>query len=240
MRFSYIEETKNTTLSPAYPFQLQSQQCWLSSERCLFWENEKTLIISDLHFGKTGHFRKSGIAVPQDVYKEDLHRLMQQVQYFQPERIIFTGDLFHSYENQEHALFAKWRKAITANSIHLVKGNHDLLPNKVYDELGLVLHENIYTTGPFVFVHDLNSLPEGSEKGYRISGHIHPGIRISGQGKQSLSFPCFYFSKKHAILPAFSKFTGFVVIETLKTDTVFAIVKGNKNKGENSVLVKIQ
>jgi len=164
----------------------------------------------------------------------------QKIENFQPERIIFTGDLFHSYENQEHALFAKWRKAITANSIHLVKGNHDLLPNKVYDELGLVLHENIYTTGPFVLVHDLNSLPEGSEKGYRISGHIHPGIRISGQGKQSLSFPCFYFSKKHAILPAFSKFTGFVVIETLKTDTVFAIVKGNKNKGENSVIVKIQ
>jgi DNA ligase-associated metallophosphoesterase len=227
-------------LSPAYPFQLQSQQCWLSAERCLYWEDERTLIISDLHFGKTGHFRKSGIAVPQDVYKEDLHRLMQQVQYFQPDKIIFTGDLFHSYENQEHALFAKWRKSISSNSIHLVKGNHDLLSNKVYTELGLEVHENRYEAGPFTFVHDLDSITGGTENGYSISGHIHPGVRISGQGKQSLSFPCFYFSENHAILPAFSKFTGFVLIEPLKSDAVFAIVKGNLQKGENPVLVKIQ
>jgi uncharacterized protein len=227
-------------LSPAYPFQLQSQQCWLSSERCLFWEEEKTLVISDLHFGKTGHFRKSGIAVPQDVYKEDLHRLMQQVQYFNPDKIIFTGDLFHSYENQEHALFAKWRNAISANSIHLVKGNHDLLSNKVYYELGLEVHENIYAADPFVFVHDLKTDTGETAKGYRISGHIHPGVRISGQGKQSLSFPCFYFSENYAILPAFSKFTGFVIIKPLKGDAVFAIVKNNIEKGEKSALIKIQ
>jgi uncharacterized protein len=166
--------------------------------------------------------------------------LMQQVQYFQPDKLIFTGDLFHSYENQEHALFAKWRKSISASSIHLVKGNHDLLPNIVYAELGLEVHEKMYAAGPFIFVHDLDSLPEETESGYSISGHIHPGVRISGQGKQSLSFPCFYFSENHAILPAFSKFTGFVLIEPLKGDAVFAIVKGNQQKGENPVLVKIQ
>ncbi len=227
-------------MSPPYPFKLQNQQCWLSAERCMFWEEEKTLIISDLHFGKTGHFRKSGIPVPQDVYKEDLHRLMQQVQYFQPDNIIFTGDLFHSVENLEHALFAKWRKSISANSIHLVKGNHDLLSNKVYEELGIILHENVYSVGPFVFVHDLKTDTLESPKGYRISGHIHPGVRISGQGKQSLSFPCFYFSENYAILPAFSKFTGFIVIKPLKTDSVFAIIKSNFDKGEKTALVKIQ
>lgn len=51
----------------------------LSSERTLFWENEQTLIVADLHIGKTGHFRKSGIGVPQSVYKEDLQRLMTQI-----------------------------------------------------------------------------------------------------------------------------------------------------------------
>lgn len=227
-------------MSPAYPFKLKDQQCWLSTERCLYWENEKTLVISDLHFGKTGHFRKSGIAVPQDVYKEDLHRLMQQVHYFHPDKIIFTGDLFHSYENQEHQLFAKWRNSISAETIHLVKGNHDLLSNQVYHELGLEVHENMYAADPFVFIHDLNTVDENTPKGYRISGHIHPGVRISGQGKQSLSFPCFYFSEDFAIMPAFSKFTGFVVIKPLKNDAVFAIVKSNIAKGEKAALVKIQ
>ena len=44
---------------------------WLSAQRCIFWEEEQSLIVSDLHLGKTGHFRKMGIAVPQAVYKED-------------------------------------------------------------------------------------------------------------------------------------------------------------------------
>ena len=44
----------------------------LSPERVMYWEKQKTLIIADLHIGKTGHFRKSGIPVPQNVFKEDL------------------------------------------------------------------------------------------------------------------------------------------------------------------------
>jgi len=64
------------------------------------------LIISDLHFGKTGHFRKSGIAVPQGVYKEDLQRLVSQIQYFQPSQLIIVGDFFHSQLNKELELLA--------------------------------------------------------------------------------------------------------------------------------------
>ncbi|HEY4936402.1 MAG TPA: metallophosphoesterase, partial [Puia sp.] len=52
------------------------QQFWLTTDRTMFWEEEKALIVSDLHFGKTGHFRKSGIAVPPSVFKEDLQRLV--------------------------------------------------------------------------------------------------------------------------------------------------------------------
>jgi uncharacterized protein len=78
-------------MNPPVLFELAGQKCWLSAERCLYWEQQSILILSDLHFGKTGHFRKSGIAVPQEVYKEDLHRLFEQIQYFQPKEIIITG-----------------------------------------------------------------------------------------------------------------------------------------------------
>jgi hypothetical protein len=43
--------------------------------------------------------------------------------------------------------------------------------------------------------------------------------------RQSLSFPCFYFSRQFAILPAFSKFSGLALIDRKKTDHVFAIIK---------------
>ena len=58
----------------------------LSNDRCIFWEEEKILLLSDLHFGKTGHFRKEGIAVPQGVYKDDLQRLVTQIQFFKPDQ----------------------------------------------------------------------------------------------------------------------------------------------------------
>ena len=61
-------------------YKLLTQQLWLSAHRCIFWEEKKALLVSDLHFGKTGHFRKSGIAVPQAVYKEDLQRLVHLIQ----------------------------------------------------------------------------------------------------------------------------------------------------------------
>ena len=75
-------------------FSISGQQLWLSPLKAIYWESEKLLIVSDLHFGKTGHFRKSGIAVPQHVYRDDLQRLFSLVQYFQPETILVVGDFF--------------------------------------------------------------------------------------------------------------------------------------------------
>ena len=59
----------------------------LSPQRVMYWEKQKTLIIADLHIGKTGHFRKSGIPVPQNVFKEDLQRLFTQILFFKAEKL---------------------------------------------------------------------------------------------------------------------------------------------------------
>src|ERR1035437_7802162 len=109
-------------MQPAIPFRFKKRQLWLTAESCIFWEDQKALIVSDLHFGKTGHFRKSGIAVPQALYKEDLQRLVAQIQYFQPRQLIIVGDLFHSQANKELELFKKWRANFPGLSIHLIKG----------------------------------------------------------------------------------------------------------------------
>src|ERR1017187_1809839 len=101
-------------------FIVKEETLWLSAERCIFWENEKALILSDLHFGKTGHFRKSGIAVPQNVFKEDLQRLFSLVQFFKADSLIIVGDLFHSHENREMDLFLKWRKDHASLQLQLI------------------------------------------------------------------------------------------------------------------------
>ena len=115
---------------------------WVSPDRCLFWEEQKALILADLHFGKTGHFRKYGIAVPQSVYKEDLQRLVAQIQFFQPKQLIIVGDLFHSHANKELELFKRWRENFPGLIIHLIKGNHDILQDDWYNGADILLNHD--------------------------------------------------------------------------------------------------
>jgi metallophosphoesterase superfamily enzyme len=109
--------------------------------------------------------------------------------------------------------------------MHLVMGNHDLHSKHDHDDLDLIIHEEQLVKGEFSFVHDhgpsTSNLPPST---YVISGHLHPGIRLHGNGKQSLRFPCFYFTPTFAVLPAFSRFTGMALIDPKRGDDVYAIV----------------
>lgn len=207
-------------------FRCKDQRLILHPSRVIFWEEQATLILSDLHFGKTGHFRKSGIAVPQYVYKEDLQRLVSLIQYFQPRQLIIAGDLFHSKLNQELELFRKWRSDLSSVEIQLVLGNHDILHEQWYSETDISVHPKTLQSGPFLFCHDAMDCAsyETSDSLYSFTGHIHPGITIHGMGRQSLRFPCFYFTPNYCVLPAFSRFTGTYGISPGEQDSVFAIV----------------
>jgi len=203
-------------------YKKQDQTLWLSAQRSIFWEEEKTLILSDLHFGKTGHFRKSGIAVPQNVYKEDLQRLINLLQSFRPQKLLVVGDFFHSHANVELDWFKKWRDDFASLEIVLIKGNHDILEDAWYQEANIKIVDKELQIDSFLFTHDKCEDYKGL---YTFCGHIHPGIYLQGLGKQSLRLPCFYFAKDHCILPAFSKFTGIALIDPAKNENVFAIVE---------------
>ena len=198
----------------------------MSCERALFWENERTLIIADLHVGKTGHFRKEGIGVPAAVYKNDLHRLLAQILFFKAERLIIAGDLSHSAANRELDLFRKWRMDFSSLEVELARGNHDILDNAWYEEANIRVHNEPLNIGRFSFVHDIREWPDVAAGGrYAFSGHVHPSITIRGRGRQSLKFSCFYFAKQHCILPAFSRFTGSYGVDPLRDEKVFAIAE---------------
>lgn len=198
----------------------------LSPDRCIFWEEQKALILSDLHLGKTGHFRKAGIAVPQAVFKEDMQRLFTLIQQYQPGRLIIIGDMFHSRSNKEHDFFLKWRNDLSALPFQLVKGNHDILKKEWYQKADITVVDEQLIIGQFVFTHDIADCIPCEDK-YTFSGHIHPGVGISGLSRQSLHFPCFYFAENYAVLPAFSRFTGIYTIKPKKQEAAYAIVENN-------------
>jgi uncharacterized protein len=212
----------------------------LSQDRAMYWEEKKTLILSDLHFGKTGHFRKAGIAVPQSVFKEDIQRFVSLLQSFKPDMVIVIGDMFHSHDNKEHELFVKWRKDFEQLHLQLVMGNHDILQHNWYQQAGIDIIQKKSDIDCFSFVHDItDAANENSDEAYIFSGHIHPGIGIHGISKQSLSFPCFYFAKQYAVLPAFSKFTGYHPIKPKRGESVYAIIPANAQKAEQGGLLKV-
>ncbi len=202
---------------------VQQNRFWLSPNRAIFWEDEKALIVSDTHFGKTGHFRKHGIAVPPQVYQEDLQRFFNLIHEFKVEKIIIVGDFFHSVANEELNLFLKWRKDFLSIHFILVRGNHDILHNNWYTSADIKVHDGVFTLKGFQFVHDPAALAPTEKTLFTFSGHIHPGISIKGMAKQSLKFPCFYFTQQQCILPAFSKFSGLKIMKQKRGTQIFIL-----------------
>lgn len=209
------------------PHIIHNNTFWVCHERCLWWEEKNSIIIADLHLGKTGHFRKEGIAIPQSIYKADLQRLLAQVYFFKAERLIIVGDFTHSTANSELSHFLKWRKDFSMLHIDLVRGNHDILKDHWYKEAEIQLHEYEMLESGFLFRHeDVRVKPKEQEEPlYTFSGHLHPGITMKGTGRQSLRLPCFYFAARHCVLPAFSKFTGTYKVKRKKFETVYALTE---------------
>lgn len=212
-----------------FSYTWQNELLVLHPWRCLFWGREQALILSDLHFGKTGHFRKEGIAVPQDVFRHDLDRLTFLIQHFGPKRLLMVGDLFHSRSNLEWEWFAQWRNGFSNMGFTLISGNHDKVEPPTASRMNLQVIQRLEIR-PFLFVHDAReilSLPE--QVGGIVSGHIHPAVSIPSGPRQSLRLPCFHFTPTHCTLPAFGLFTGMHTIKPHAKDTVFAI-------GENEII----
>ncbi|TDQ11130.1 ligase-associated DNA damage response endonuclease PdeM [Pedobacter metabolipauper] len=195
----------------------------LSKERAIYWEREHMLIISDLHIGKSAHFRKSGIQVPDTVGTTDLQRLSSLLEEFKPKILLVTGDMFHNKINSDALAFSVWRKNFPELSVILIKGNHDALKNSDYADLNIEVHQKELLCKPFRFIHDK---PTVFDEYYNISGHIHPGVAIYGKAKQQLKFPCFYFGEHCSVLPAFSVFTGLKMLKPEEGDRFYAITPG--------------
>ena len=80
----------------------------LTNQRVIFWESQNSLILSDLHIGKSAHFQKSGIPIPSNILITDLKRLAQLIHHFKANQLIVVGDLFHAEYNQNFDVFIQW------------------------------------------------------------------------------------------------------------------------------------
>lgn len=206
---------------------LRQQRLILLSEKAIWWTEEKMLLVADIHLGKVGHFRQAGIPVPTKIHYADLHTLSTLIRQYCPHSLTILGDLFHSKLNNEWLMFEEWCENHKNLEINLIKGNHDIIPTKLFESQHIKVFPTTWEKPPFIFSHiplDTNDLDESL---YNLCGHLHPAVTLNGKGKQSLRLPCFYFTQKQGYLPAFGQFTGMANITAKHGDTIFAIANEN-------------
>ena len=204
---------------------IAGEQLQLLPQKAVYLPEHKALLLADLHFGKVNHFRKAGIAVPLKANEKNTESLIELLQETKPERVIFLGDLFHSHYNEEWEVIGQVAAHFKPVLFQLVLGNHDILSDHQYQRHGFSLHTQL-TVGNLLLTHEeLNRVPA---KYYNLSGHVHPGVRLNGKGRQALVLPCFYFGKRKGLLPAFGSFTGLATLRPKNGDQIFAIVTGKK------------
>jgi len=201
--------------------EIQHEKLYLLPEKAIYWAAKKLLLIADLHLGKAAHFRKNGMAVPPQTANRNWKKLHQLFRLHQPQRVCFLGDLFHSTENKEWTVFGELTQSYPDIQFELVMGNHDILEASAYEALGFEVYQESRIEGPFILTHE----PLEEPALYNLCGHIHPGVKLSGKGRQSHKAACFYFGEKQAILPAFGSFTGLAKIPVREQDQIFVIVE---------------
>lgn len=199
----------------------QHTELTLLKEKGLWISALKSLFISDLHFGKAAHFRKSGIPIPEPIHSQDLENLAYLIHTYQPEELYFLGDLFHSEWNDQWEILMDFFQDFPRVRFHLIQGNHDILPKSIYASSPIKVHRQPLHLGDFTLSHE--PLAAVSPHQLNICGHIHPGVRLRGLARQSLRIPCFYWDQNQLILPAFGNFTGLALMKKTPTSKIFGI-----------------
>jgi len=198
---------------------IHKQTFTLHPSGVMYWHETQMLLIADVHLGKVTHFRKHGSAVPISAMHDNYVQLDQVLSCFKPRVLCFLGDLFHSYINSEWDLFSKWKKTVSAKIV-LIAGNHDVISPIKYEKINIDVTDQ-WQIGSILLTH----IPETQDHVFNIAGHIHPGVRLKGLGKQSISVPCFFKTIDQMILPAFGVFTGKHILTPDEHCQVFVITE---------------
>jgi DNA ligase-associated metallophosphoesterase len=196
---------------------------WLLPERALWWPAQGMLMVADAHFGKAATFRARGVPVPAGSTVQAIARLDAMLTRLPVEHIAWLGDLLHAREAQVaiDALTA-WRTRHADVACTLVRGNHDRHAGDPPADLRFNVAEQPWAVGPFALCHEPQTVPGH----YVIAGHVHPGIVISGRGRDRLRLPCFRFGQACGLLPAFGEFTGLWAAPVAAGEVLYAVADG--------------
>ncbi len=202
--------------------ELQGEPLRLMPERALHLPGRDTLLVADVHIGKSASFRALGVPVPGGTTAETLTRLDAAIARSAARTVVLLGDFLHSRLGRSPSTLdslATWRARHPDLALVLVRGNHDLHAGDPPADLAIRTVDDGWRLGPFVCRH----APASSNAGYVLAGHLHPAVMLRGVGEGRLRLPCFHFGTGAGVLPAFGAFTGSAIVTRTRGDRVFAV-----------------
>lgn len=167
----------------------------------LHWPDKHTLVVSDLHLGKTERMaRRGGPMLPPYEVTETLDRLLADFARTAPQTVICLGDSFDDLEAARATgatVQSRLAPAMAGRRWVWIEGNHDPGPVAIG---GAHLAE--LTLAPLTFRHIAQPTARGE-----VSGHYHPKVRLKLRGR-TLSRRCMLIDDTRLILPAYGTYTG--------------------------------
>lgn len=173
-----------------------------SPSGALWWPEEKTLIVADLHFEKGTAFAQRGALLPPYDTRTTLKRLSAAIRRYEPQRVVSLGDAFHDRDAEtrmDEADAAALEALIRSREWVWVLGNHDPVPPKRFTG-EVVAAKRI---GRLVFRHE----PAPGRSPGEVSGHLHPCAKVIAEGRM-LRRRCFAGDGERLVLPAFGAYAG--------------------------------
>lgn len=183
-----------------------------------------TLVVADIHLGKSAAFRARGLPVPEGDTARDFVRLSALVARCGARSLVVAGDLFHAPSGITPELEEALDRFLSEIGIPvtLVTGNHDAKLKSLPAGLTHVPHLDL---GEHLrIIHD-PAHADGSR--LHLSGHWHPVVRIPDGRRTSLRLPCFLHRGNTLVLPAYGSFTGGAIMKAEPGDRMFVALREN-------------
>ena len=212
--------------SPAYAFaaspcgglrtRLNGAPVTLRASGALWLEEQRTLVVADLHLEKGSAYAMRGQMLPPYDTRDTLRRLQAEVVAAQPAAVVLLGDTFHDRASEDRLARddAEGLRALSGQTrLVWVVGNHDAdgpraLPGEVVPEL---------TVESLVLRHE----PAPGRSVGEVAGHLHPCLRVAAAGT-SVRRRCFVTDGSRLVAPAFGAYAGGLSVRHEAFSTLFA------------------
>ncbi|MTI43031.1 putative phosphoesterase [Roseibium hamelinense] len=195
------------TVAPVcHDIQINGQTVGLHDSGVLWWPEESTLVVADLHFEKGSSYARRGVMLPPYDTAATLEKLAAVIEAFDPACVIALGDSFHDRDGSDR-LPPAYRAFLTTLQINRdwiwVTGNHDpVAPVRLCGESVEEIR-----IGQLNFRHEPVETYDREKCAGEVCGHLHPAARVRRYGR-SIRRACFVTDGNRMVLPAFGALTG--------------------------------